>query len=123
MSGSRMRLAWAAEAEAAKILRGFGYDLVVPLAPSFPCDLLALYCGDTLALEPMLWVEVKSSSVSRSRARTPLSPDEEAFARRIASAPKGELGSHETWRFFAERDGGGWIFSLVPDVVPGGKKE
>ena len=71
-----MRGAWAAEAHVARVLRDRGW-FVVPLAPSFPCDLLAVTSYGT---DPALyWVEVKSAKTrSRLRSNHP-SPEERAF--------------------------------------------
>ena len=71
-----MRGAWAAEAHVARVLRNRGW-FVVPLAPSFPCDLLAVTSeGTDRALH---WIEVKSAK-TRSRLRSNLlTPEEAAF--------------------------------------------
>ncbi len=76
-----MRGAWAAEAHVAEKLATPGY-LVVPLAPSWPCDLLVVMDGGSAFERKLLWIEVKSArTLARLRANRPTA-DEEKFLRK-----------------------------------------
>ena len=109
---SNMRQAWAAETFAAESWRKHEpSSLVVPLAPSFPCDLLVVDPRGGGGAN-LVWLEVKSSR-NRARAKKArLTAPEEAFRERVRH---GEIpGSlHAIVRLHAKPKKGGWTFEEV----------